>query len=70
MEQTSLGEEEGDVSQRKVSICTTAGRLVLPMLETEWKGEGEEGKTTKKQAWQTDTFLNSFSSQTENTQRH
>ena len=57
------GEEEGDVSRRKGCLCTfTAVRLVLPMFETEWRCKGKEGKTTKKQAGQTDTSSNSFSS--------
>ena len=65
MEQTSWGGggDEGNVSRRKGCIFTfTAGRLVLPMLETEWRCKRKEEKTTKKQAGQTDTSSNSFSS--------
>ena len=46
------------MSQRKGCIFAfTAGRLVLPMLETEWRCEGEEGKTTKEQVGQTRHIL-------------
>ena len=70
------GEDKGNVSQRKGCIFTfTAGRLVLPMLETEWICEGVEGKTTKKQVGQTRHILKFIfvaekkKTKTKNTQR-